>query len=298
MKNVTFKLDLFEKIVNRSYEAIIIVNENREIVFWNQSAENIFGFTADMVIGRDMHELITPARYRDSANRAYQHYQKTGTGAVLGKRVEIEAINCIGQEFWIELSVNDVMIDGKRWAFAIIREISERKKLENMLAHQAQTDPLSGLYNRRAFQYYLDSTIANGISVAFIDGDDFKLVNDSLGHDVGDQVITMIGTCIKRVFSDAICTARVGGDEFAVILSQTHKEKLEERFAELQRDVAESVGRLLGVESFSLSIGVVADSGGAGSSRGLLTLADKCLYASKSNGRNCITIRDFYPTGI
>lgn len=298
MQDVTFKLDLFEKIVNRSYEAIIIVNEKREIVFWNHSAENIFGYTADMVIGRDMHALITPERYRERANKAYAHYQETGAGNVLGKRVEIEAINCIGQEFWIELSVNDVTVDGNRWAFAIIREISERKKLEKMLEHQAQTDPLSGLYNRRAFQYYLDDAIANGVSVSFIDGDDFKRINDNLGHDAGDQVISAVGSCIKRVFADAICSARVGGDEFAIILSQTNKEKLRERYVALQEDVRASIERLIGYDNFSLSMGIVADAGGTASSRALLTIADKCLYESKAKGPNEITINDFHPTGI
>lgn len=298
MQNVTFKIDLFEKIVNRSYEAIIIVNERREIVFWNQSAEKIFGFTADMVIGRDMHSLITPERYRDVANKAHAHYQKTGEGKVLGKRVEIEAINCMGQEFWVELSVNDVMVDGKRWAFAIIREISERKKLEKMLEHQAQTDPLSGLHNRRAFQYYLDNTISNGISVAFIDGDNFKHINDRLGHDIGDRVINTIGVCVKRVFADAICCARVGGDEFAVILSETNKHKLTDRFNALRTEVQASIERLIDIDKFSLSIGVVTDPSGIADTRSLLTLADKSLYESKASGRDCVTIRDFHATGI
>lgn len=298
MQHVTFKIDLFEKIVNRSYEAIIIVNEKREIVFWNQSAEKIFGFTADMVIGRDMHDLITPERYREAANSAHAHYQKTGEGKVLGKRIEIEAVNCMGREFWVELSVNDVMVDGRRWAFAIIREISERKKLERMLEHQAQTDPLSGLHNRRAFQYYLDNTISNGISVAFIDGDNFKNINDKLGHDVGDRVINAIGTSVKRIFNDAICCARVGGDEFAVLLSETNKHKLADRFGELRVEVEEAMERLMNIEKFSLSIGVVTDPSGKADARSLLTLADKSLYESKASGRNCVTIRDFHATGI
>lgn len=298
MKNVTFKIDLFEKIVSRSYEAIIIVNEQREIVFWNQSAEKIFGFTADMVIGRDMHSLITPARYRDRANQAHSHYVATGGGTLLGKRVEIEAVNCMGQEFWVELSVNDVVVDGQRWAFAIIRDISERKKLEKMLEHQAQTDVLSGLYNRRAFQYYLDNAIANGISVAFIDGDDFKRINDNFGHDTGDKVISTMSLTMKRIFSDAICSARVGGDEFAVILSETNKSNLAERFRILQEEVRAAVERLISYENFSLSIGIVADPSGKADARSILSLADKCLYESKSSGRNRVTIRDYHATGI
>ena len=293
MQNITFKLDLFEKIVNRSYEAIIIVNDRREIAFWNPSAEKIFGFTADMAIGRDMHSLITPERYRDAANRAHSHYVETGEGKVLGKRVEIEAVNCMGQEFWVELSVNDVTVDGARWAFAIIREISERKKLEKMLEHQAQTDPLSGLYNRRAFQYYLDNAIANGVSIAFADGDDFKRINDNFGHDAGDKVISAIALCVKRVFADAICTARVGGDEFAIILSETGKERLRERFQRLQEAVRENVERVIGYENFSMSIGVVADTAGKATPRDILGQADRCLYESKTSGRNRVTIRDF-----
>lgn len=298
MKNVTFKIDLFEKIVNRSYEAIIIINELRQIVFWNQAAEKIFGFTADMVVGRDMHSLITPERYRQVANQSHRNYIKTGEGKVLGKRIEVEALNCMGQEFWVELSVNDVMVDGQRWAFAIIRDISDRKKMEKMLEHQAQTDPLSGLHNRRAFQYYLDNSIEGGISVAFIDGDDFKKINDNFGHDAGDQVVSAISLCVKRTFGDAVCNARVGGDEFAVILAETNKDRLRERYKELQDDIGDTIGRVIDYENFSVSIGVVGDASGKADPRTLLTMADKALYESKSSGRGRITIKDYFPTGI
>ena len=298
MRDVTFKIDLFEKIVNRSYEAIIIVNEHRNIVFWNDAAEKIFGYTADMAVGRDMHALITPEKHRDRANAAHAHYMKTGEGKVLGKRIEIEAINCMGQEFWVELSVNDVMVDGKRWAFAIIRDISDRKKMEKMLEHQAQTDPLSGLYNRRAFQYFLDNSISSGISVGFIDADDFKTINDTYGHDAGDQVITAISLCVKRTFQDAICCARVGGDEFAVILGDTNKERLQLNFNTLQEEIRSSVARLIDYETFSVSVGVVADATGKADQRALLTIADKALYESKSKGRGGITLKDFLTTGL
>lgn len=298
MKDVTFKIDVFEKIVNRSYEAIIIVDEMRHIVFWNDSAEKIFGYTADMVIGRDMHALITPERYRDAANAAHAHYRKTGEGKVLGKRIEIEAVNCLGHEFWVELSVNDVMVDGKRWAFAIIRDISERKKMERMLAHQAQTDALSGLHNRRAFQYYLDSAADHGVSVVFFDGDNFKHINDRFGHEAGDQVIIAIAACLKRVFGDSICNARLGGDEFAVLHSETNREKLLTQCAELQEAVGEAVAIRVGYEGFAISIGVAVDASGKAGSRNLLRMADKAVYQSKLQQEEKITFKALNPTGM
>lgn len=298
MRDVTFKIDLFEKIVNRSYEAIIIVNEQRHIVFWNDAAEKIFGYTAEMVIGRDMHSLITPSRYREAANAAHAHYRETGVGKVLGKRVEIEALNSLGQEFWVELGINDVQVDGRRWAFAIIRDVSERKKMERKLEQQAQTDALSGLHNRRAFQFYLESAIGHGSSVAFIDGDDFKRINDRLGHEAGDRVIVTIASCLKQVFNDAICVARVGGDEFAVLHSESNRERLLTRFNELRATVRDAVDRLLDHEDFSISIGAVLDPSGKAGSRELLALADQALYESKAQAADRITLKAFSPTGM
>ncbi|MDX1455101.1 MAG: diguanylate cyclase [Gammaproteobacteria bacterium] len=275
------RLEMFEKIVERSYDAIIIADEQRRISYWSPAAEQTFGFTADEVLDKDMHSLITPARYRERANAAQQTYRRTGRGNVLGKRVEIEALHKDGHEIWVELSINDINMNGERWAFAIVREVTQRKRMESQLERQAMTDPLSGLYNRRAFQIRLEERAGEALLLAFLDADRFKQINDAFGHDAGDEVIRCIAASMASVFPDACCLARMGGDEFAVLLASSDRAGFEQRLQCLVADIAGRVHRTSGLADISLSSGIASLEPGDRDLRSLLINADRALYAAK-----------------
>ena len=277
------RLEMFEKIIERSYDAIIIADQHRHISYWSPAAEETFGFKAEEVLGKDMHSLITPTRYRDRANAAQQSYRRTGKGNVLGKRVEIEALHKDGHEIWVELSINDISMDGERWAFAIVREVTQRKQMETRLEQQAMTDPLSELCNRRAFQHRLEANRGKALLLAILDADHFKQVNDSHGHDTGDRVIKCIAAGMQGIFPDALCCARMGGDEFSILLEGEDQAEFEARLDRLMADIARRVLMATGLINVSVSHGIAALPLGDTRLRDLLLQADRALYRAKEH---------------
>ncbi len=112
---------------------VIVINEYQEIVELNPKAETIFGFTKEEISGKTLSETIIPHQYREAHNSGMHHFIKTGEGPVLNKTIEITALHKSGNEFYISLSISNVMVDG-RWLFiAFLSDISERKKTEEAL---------------------------------------------------------------------------------------------------------------------------------------------------------------------
>ncbi|CAN5167584.1 hypothetical protein BH20BAC1_BH20BAC1_14420 [soil metagenome] len=121
---------------NSGPDAVIIINEYQEIVEWNPKAEAIFGFTKEEISGKTLAETIIPHQYREAHIKGMQHFLTTGEGAVLNKTIEITALHKSGKEFFISLSISNVMLDD-RWLFiAFLSDISERKKTEEALVRR------------------------------------------------------------------------------------------------------------------------------------------------------------------
>ncbi len=114
-------------------DAVIVINEYQQIIEWNPRAEAIFGFTKEEISGKTLAETIIPHQYREAHHKGMQHFLKTGEGAVLNKTIEITALHKSGKEFYINLSISNVMLND-RWLFiAFLSDISERKKTEDDL---------------------------------------------------------------------------------------------------------------------------------------------------------------------
>ncbi len=114
-------------------DGIIVIDQEQMILDWNPKAEIIFGYTANEVMGRPMSETIIPYRYREAHKKGMQHFLATGIGPVLNKTIEITALHKAGHEFYINLSISNVKLEGK-WIFiAFLSDITERKKTEEQL---------------------------------------------------------------------------------------------------------------------------------------------------------------------
>ena len=117
-------------------DAVIVINEYQQILEWNPKAEIIFGFAADEVIGKPLSETIIPTQYRDAHKTGMAHFLQTGEGPVLNKTIEITALHKKGHEFYINLSISNVKVEG-HWLFiAFLSDITERKKTEEALIHK------------------------------------------------------------------------------------------------------------------------------------------------------------------
>jgi len=141
----------FAKISESAQDAIICINNDGNISFWNQAAEAIFGYMPEEVMGRDLHRLIVPERFRAAHLKAFPLFQTTGQGAALGKTLELAAMRKDGTEFPVEVALSSTRIAGKWHAVAVLRDITARK--------QAQQEIEQSLYMQRVLDTILNISL-------------------------------------------------------------------------------------------------------------------------------------------
>jgi diguanylate cyclase (GGDEF)-like protein/PAS domain S-box-containing protein len=179
-------------------------------------------------------------------------------------------------------------------------DVTDRKALEERLAHQATHDPLTGLPNRALFRDRLEQALARArcsgqpCALLLLDLDHFKTVNDSLGHATGDQLLTTVATRLRAILRDGDTLARLGGDEFAVLLEEAGDLVGALNVAERFHDALRAPLVMDGHEFVATtSIGLALGSGSTDTPEDLLRFADVALYRAKEAGRSCTEV--FYP---
>lgn len=200
-----------------------------------------------------------------------------------------------GRKRWIRLTGDVEIEDGAVVrCFGVKQDITAQKTMVNKLQYLAEFDTLTGLPNRTIFQKRLRRILRSvsadrrtRLALLLIDLDGFKLVNDSFGHDVGDECLTQVAKRLRRIPGDNEILARMGGDEFAILLDASREanpieQRVEIVLSELRRPI-----RWAG-QSFQLSgsVGVAFAENDAGFETDLITQADLALYAAKASGRN------------
>ncbi|MFA5517313.1 MAG: PAS domain S-box protein [Desulfuromonadales bacterium] len=130
--------DLFRTITSAAADAIIMLDDHGLVSFWNEAAERIFGYGAEEIIGRDFHQILTPARFREKFHTAFPAFQKTGDGPPGGRMVELSAMRKDGSEFPIELSLAGVKIRGGWHSVGIVRDIAARQQVQEELLRNQQ----------------------------------------------------------------------------------------------------------------------------------------------------------------
>ena len=211
--------EMFRIIGEGAQDGIIMLNEEGRINFWNEGARKIFGYSSDEALGRRVEELIVPKDMRDMHEEKYAAFRATGNGPVLNNTVEQFALHKNGHTFPVELSVSSVQRNNQWHAIGIVRDITERYQTVQDLQYTSYHDALTELYNRAYFDMKgqeLDEPF--GVVVCDVDG--LKLINDNLGHDVGDELLNATAEVLKNCFRERDIIARIGGDEFAVLLTK------------------------------------------------------------------------------
>jgi diguanylate cyclase (GGDEF)-like protein/PAS domain S-box-containing protein len=284
----------FRLISTSAMDAIIIIGPAEEITYWNPAAERIFGYQADEALGQNLHHLIAPPRHHDASRRGFEQFRMSGEGALIGKTLEITALRKNGEEFPIELSISAVMIKGQWHALGMIRDISERKKAEEKIRQLAYYDALTNLPNRRLLLDRLNHSLVQAkryqraVAVMFLDLDRFKLINDTLGHDVGDELLKEVATRLNACVRSGDTVSRQGGDEFVIVLAEVARPPDAALVAE---KIIGTLAQPISVKGHELqittSIGIaIFPVNGTDDAQELMKKADAAMYEAKEGGRN------------
>ncbi|MFC7407594.1 EAL domain-containing protein [Hydrogenophaga atypica] len=304
-KQLELRLERSEARLSAFFEAIPdsvwLKDAEGRYVLANPVKARMYGRAVDQMLGKTEAELVPPAQaqgYRESDERAL----RTGESLVYEEEALMD-----GQRRVLEV-VKRAVHDHGGQAFGVLgvaRDITERKLAEAQIERLAFYDPLTHLCNRRLFQDRLEqaqaASVRNGqwAAVCFIDLDNFKDLNDTLGHDTGDQLLQQVGQRLQQVVREEDTVARLGGDEFVVLFEQLGTE------ADVAALYANNVGqkilsalnepyRLSGALHHNTpSIGLTLFRDHDERVEDILKRADLAMYQSKSAGRN--TVRFFDP---
>jgi diguanylate cyclase (GGDEF)-like protein/PAS domain S-box-containing protein len=279
--------------------ALVRVSDNR-IVDANQSLADLLDHSRRYLLGRSMREITHPDDLRASAaERA-----RIELGIDDSYRTEQRYLRRDGEFVWTKTQVSVIEENGVSLAITHIEDITEQRFAAERLAHAATHDPLTELPNRASIVARLDELLGTAgpdeVAVLFIDLDNFKIVNDSLGHSVGDELLRHVARRFRSVMRAGDQLARFGGDEFVVFVDGTIKQNHETgetrlgplnpaRVAErLQRSVHDAVV-IDGHEVIvTASIGFATNSSPGITADDMLRAADAAMYLAKAGGRDRI----------
>jgi diguanylate cyclase (GGDEF)-like protein/PAS domain S-box-containing protein len=280
-------------ILDAALDAIVTIDGDGIVVEFNPAAERTFGYRREQAVGREMAELIIPPRLHE-AHRAGVAAAAAGEGGgVIGKRITLPAQRADGSEFPAELTITRLEMDGRQLFTGHLRDVTERVEAEEALRHLAYHDPLTGLANRAQLEDHLARALARAereraaVALLYVDLDHFKLVNDSFGHAVGDEVLQTVGRRMQRALRGGDVLARHGGDEFLVLLGDLEGEPRAGAEAIALRLVAalREPFAISGLEfQIDATVGISLFPDDAESADALLRHADAAMYAGKGRG--------------
>ncbi|MFP5256332.1 MAG: EAL domain-containing protein [Acidimicrobiia bacterium] len=285
---------LLSAIVDSTDDAVVAETLDGTITSFNRGAERLYGYQAAEILGRNAAALVPPTHHHE-LGRVLDVVK--GGGAV--ERLETLRVRSDGTTVEVSLTVSPVYDDSGRivGCSSIARDETARLQAQRALHHQALHDALTGLPNRSLLQDRLNLALARTrrgpevVAVMFLDIDQFKVVNDGLGHLVGDQLLVEVGRRLIRALRPDDTIARFGGDEFIIVCEVEG----EARARALAERVQDAFGAAFTVQGHELilraSIGLVLSEPDAEADQ-LIQEADAALYRAKEQGRDRIVLFD------
>lgn len=283
------KLEESAIFFEHSEEGILITNHRNKIVSVNNAFCRITGYTKDEVIGKD--PSILNSGLHDTA--FYKNMWSTlkvrnsWNGEIWNRRKN-------GEIYPQWLSISKVKSESNlNYFIAIFTDLTTLKEADKKIHFYANHDPLTGLLNRVSFEKQLSNCIYSSITsqdkfaVYFIDIDNFKYINDTYGHDIGDEIIVIVGKRIQNMIRQADILSRIGGDEFTLL--QKNIKDIDD-ISVLANKILSSVSKPIVISNkkfnITLSIGISIYPKDAKEKKELLRKADTAMYVVKENGRN------------
>lgn len=283
-------LRLAASVYEASSEAVMVVDPGNRIVAVNPAFTSTTGYTIEDVFGQDP-KMLSSGRHDAAFYKGmWSSILTTGSwrGEVWNRRKN-------GEEYVEWVSINTVLDEAGevQRRVAVFSDITDRKAAEEMVWRKANYDSLTGLPNRQLFLDRVDQALVKAerdedmVALLFVDLDHFKNVNDTLGHEVGDIMLKEAAERIRACVRQSDTVARMGGDEFTVLLTSLDDIMVAERVAHLVTEkLAEPFHLGVEVAHASASVGITLYPQDGQTTEMLFKQADQAMYAAKASGRN------------
>lgn len=282
----------FRSLLEKSSDVIFITDASFDVFYASPSITTTLGRGDEYYVGKNMRDLVHP----DEREKIQAIRLDNGGNHTL----EFRAQHADSRWLYFDCAVRNLLSQENIHGVVFnAREVTEKKNAQTQLQHNATHDQLTGLPNRSSFLSRLDAVISRlkrhpdaMAAVLFLDLDDFKIVNDCLGHAAGDELIIEVAKRVKGCLRKDGVVARLGGDEFTVLLEEVSDPSDALRVAQRMHAVLAEPFTLSGQEIFKdASIGIAIASGET-SAESLMQNADLAMYRAKSRGKGCSELFD------
>ncbi len=280
----------FRALVQHSSDLVAVVDDEGAFTFVSPAATRLLGYEPAALTGMGLFELLATDELEAASDLASAFRQPFDR-----RRDEIAVVTRDGARHVLDVTFSDLRNDAAVGGIVVnATDITDRKALEHVLRHQALHDDLTGLGNRATFALEVAAAAeratmlgAAGLAVLVVDLDDFKTVNDSLGHAVGDELLIIVAHRLRSILRSGDIATRLGGDEFVLLIAGHHSEdevgSVADRILSTIREPALVHGHSIRITA---SIGVALAEGTGLSSEELLRNADLAMYLAKERGKD------------
>lgn len=282
------------QITNSIQDVVLLLNAKGKVQYVTPSVRQVLGFAPEELAGRPVSMLADAAQWRTIRQQGRQAIQERRVC-----KIECGCRHKDGHLVWIESLVNFVWDESGTLQGIVVgmRDISERKQQQAYVEYMAYHDELTKLPNRRALRRAAEELLSRAaeqevpVSLLYLDLDNFKTVNDTLGHDVGDELLVEVSQVLSKQLRADDMLARLGGDEFACILFNTEAEQAQQvafRMSKAIRGTLGSGNSSLNLPSLGVSVGIASFPEDGRTFVELLKVADIAMYQAKDSGSRVV----------
>ncbi len=280
-------------------DGVIRTDGHGRVEYLNPVAERMLGWWADMAIGLPLTDIFNIVHDTTNEPAVNPVSQTLNEGVAVSGAEDLMLVSRNGDRYAVELTASPIQgeVGNQRGAVLVFRDVTEMRVLAREVRYQATHDILTGLANRIKFERRVTAELevvrelGDEGALCFIDLDLFKVVNDTCGHLAGDELLRQLSALIRKSVRGSDLLARIGGDEFAIVLSDCPLERAE-RIANEVRAAIRSIRFVWEDNAFEIgaSVGVVPITAASGTLNDVMRAADFACQQAKTQGRNCVVV--------